>query len=769
MNSMKLLLIFFITGPFVWSSCSSTKGIPQNDKLYTGASVKVNAPGSITARQKKSLRSDLQGLTRPKPNARFLGIPFKLYIYNMFRNAKKGFFKNLRDKNGEPPVLLSQVDLQQNITILQNYAENKGYFHAKVTGDTIVKKKKASAEYTIETGEQYKINTVQFPTDTSELSKAISETVNNTLLKKGAPFDLDAIKGERTRIDALLKEKGFYFFSPDYLLIQTDSTIGNNQVNMHMVVKPDAPREARQIYRINDVFIYAGYSLDADRIDTLKTMAKTFEGYKIIDRRERFKPRLIEEAMQFEPGDIYNRTDHNRTLSRLINLNVFKFVKNNFEVVPVDSPKLDAYYYLTPSPAKSLRAEFTTITRSNNLNGSQINLSWQFRNLFRNGTQMNLTAYVGSDIQFSGAFKGYNTYRTGAEALFSMPRFVLPFTTLHKRGPFAPRTLIRAGYDILNRRQLYTLNSYRLEHGYAWKKTLEKSHELYPISISYVQPLNVTRAFDSLKTLFVGLKRIVDPQFILGTRYEYLLNQQASGIQKLNSFYFNGTVDLSGNIAGLLTGANVKRNDTAKLFNTPFAQYIKLEADVRYYRKIGMKSTWANRIDVGLGLPYGNSVEIPYIKQFFIGGNNSLRGFRSRSVGPGTFFPVPANGDPNAIIPDQTGDIKLEMNTEFRPHISGPLYGAIFLDAGNIWLKNDTMFTNKPGSKFTSKFLSQLAIDAGVGVRLDITLFVIRLDVAFPLRKPWVVPPLVLRQIDFRDPAWRRQNLVFNLAIGYPF
>lgn len=769
MNSRKLLVIFFIAGSFLWSSCSSTKGISENDKLYTGASVKVNAPASITARQKKSLSSDLQGLTRPKPNARFLGIPFKLYIYNMFRNAKKGLFKNLRDKNGEPPVLLSQVDLQQNITLLQNYAENKGYFQAKVAGDTIVKKKKASAVYTIETGVQYQINTVQFPNDTSALSKAISETVNNTLLKKGKPFDLDAIKGERTRIDVLLKEKGFYFFSPDYLLIRTDSTIGNNQVNMYVVVKPDAPGEARQIYRINDVYIYAGYSLDAERLDTLKTMAKAYEGYHIIDRRQRFKPRLFEETMQFEPGDIYNRTDHNRTLSRLINLNMFRFVKNSFEVVPVDSPKLDANYYLTPSPSKSLRAEFTTITRSNNLNGSQINLSWQFRNLFRNGTQMNLTTYVGSDIQFSGAFKGYNTYRTGAEALISMPRFVLPFTTLHKRGPFAPRTLIRAGYDILNRRQLYTLNSYRLEYGYAWKKTLEKSHELYPISISYVQPLNVTRAFDSLKNLFVGLKRIVDPQFILGTRYEYLLNQQASGIQKLNSFYFNGVVDLSGNIAGLFTGANVKKGDTAKLFNTPFAQYIKLEADLRYYRKIGMKSTWANRIDIGLGIPYGNSVEIPYIKQFFIGGNNSLRGFRSRSVGPGTFFPVPANGDPNAIIPDQTGDIKLEMNTEFRPHISGPLYGAIFLDAGNIWLKNGSMYTNKPGSKFTSKFLSQLAIDAGVGLRLDITLFVIRLDVAFPLRKPWVIPPLVLSQINFTDPVWRRQNLVFNLAIGYPF
>ena len=769
MNLMKLLLIFFVSVSFVWTSCSSTKGIPQNDKLYTGASVKVKAPASITARQKKSLRGDLQGLTRPKPNARFLGIPFKLYVYNMFRNAKKGIFKNIRDKNGEPPVLLSQVDLQQNITVLQNYAENKGYFHAKVTADTTVKKKKASAQYTIETGELYKINTVQFPSDTSDLAKAISETVNNTLLKKGEPFDLDAIKGERTRIDALLKEKGFYFFSPDYLLIRTDSTIGNNQVNMYVVVKPDAPQEARQVYRINDVFIYAGYSLNAERVDTLKTMAKVYEGYNIIDRRQRFKPRLFAETMQFQPGDVYNRTDHNRTLSRLINLNVFRFVKNSFEIVPVDTPMLDAYYYLTPSPAKSLRAEITTITRSNNLNGTQLNLSWQHRNLFRNGTQLNLTGYVGSDVQFSGAFKGYNTYRTGAEALFSIPRFVLPFRTLRKNGPFTPRTIMRAGYDILNRRKLYTLNSYRLEYGYTWRKNIEKSHELYPFSISYVQPLNVTRAFDSLQALFVGLNHIIDPQFILGTRYQYLLNQQAGGVQKLNSFYFNGIVDLSGNIAGILTGANSRKGDTSFLFNTPFSQYIKLEADVRYYRKIGAKSTWANRIDIGLGIPYGNSVQIPYIKQFFIGGNNSLRGFRSRSVGPGTYFPVPANHDPNAIIPDQTGDIKLEMNTEFRPHISGPLYGAIFLEAGNIWLKSDTMYTHKPGSKFTGKFLNQLAVDAGVGLRLDITLFVIRLDVAFPLRKPWEIPPSVLRQISFIDPEWRRQNLVYNLAIGYPF
>lgn len=767
MNSMKPILISLISGSLL-VACNPTKHLPPNEKLYTGARVNVHGP-SLTAREKKTLRDDLRGLTRPKPNTRFLGIPVKLNIYNMFRNSKKGLFKNLRDKYGEPPVLLSQVDLQQNVKVLQNHLENKGYFHAKLTADTTVRRKRARADYDAETGEQYTINSVHFPTDSSNVSLAIQQTIKNSLLKKDAPFDLDVIKAERTRIDALLKEKGFYFFSADYLLVKTDSTIGNHLVNMYVVVKPEAPWQAKEIYHINNVYIYSGYNLNMHRIDTLKSLAEVYSGYHIIDRNKRFKPYLFKETMQFKPGDVYNRTGHNQTLNRLINLNLFKFVKNRFEVVPVDSPKLDVYYYLTPLPSKSFRAEITTVTRSNNLNGSQLNLGWQHRNLFRSGAQVNITGYVGSDVQFSGAFKGYNTYRTGAGALFTIPRFVVPFATLRKTGPFAPRTAIRLGYDILNRKKLYTLNSYRLEYGYNWKQNLQKSHELYPISISYAQPLNVTHIFDSLRLLFVGMEHIIDKQFILGSRYEYLYNQQANGIQLLNSWYFNGIVDLSGNIAGLLSGANIKKGDTAKIYNTPFSQYAKLEGDLRYYRKIGLKSTWANRINIGIGIPYGNSVQIPYIKQFFVGGNNSLRGFRSRSVGPGTYFPVPTNHDPNALLPDQTGDIKLEMNTEFRPHISGPLYGAIFLEGGNIWLKEDTAFTHKPGSQFTGKFLKQLAVDAGVGIRLDITLFVIRFDVAFPLRKPWVIPPSVIRDINFFNPVWRRQNLVYNLAIGYPF
>ncbi len=763
---MNLFLRLMMISGFLWlTGCQGTRHLPANEKLYTGANVKVEGP-NLNTKQKKVLRNDLAGLTRPKPNTSFLGMRPKLAFYNTFRNAKKGFFKNLRDKWGEPPVLFSQVDLQKNTKVLQSYAENKGWFHAKVTADTIVKKKTAKAAYLVETGNQYKINEVSYPSDSSDLALAIAATVPNTLLVKGAPFDLDVIKAERQRIDANLKEKGFYFFSPEYLLVRTDSTIGNHQVNMDVVVKPETPENAAAIHRINDVFIYSGYAINADRFDTIKTNAENFNGYNIIDRRKRFKPFLFDETMQFRPGEVYNRTDHNRTLSRLINLNLFKFVKNRFEVAPAtDTAQLDVYYYLTPLPKKSLRAEFSVVTRSNNLNGSQINFNWSNRNLFRNGSQINVNAYVGSDVQFSGALKGYNTYRFGGEVVYAIPRFLLPFKKVSMKGPYAPRTNISIGYDVLNRKNLYTINSYRFEYGYEWKKNIQKQHQLYPVSITYAEPLNVTQEFKDLQDDIPGFERAVEPQFILGSRYQYIYNQMANDVQPKMAWYFNGVVDLSGNIAGLVTGANVKKGDTVRIGNLPFSQYIKLEADLRNYLKVGLKSTWVNRINIGYGQPYGNSSQIPYIKQFFIGGNNSLRGFRSRSVGPGTYFPTA----PTNFLPDQTGDIKFEVNSEFRPHIAGPLYGALFIDAGNIWLASDSTHTGKAGAKFTSKFLNQLAVDVGVGVRLDITIFVIRLDVGFPIRKPWEIPPSVLNQVSFRDPEWRRQNLVYNLAIGYPF
>jgi outer membrane protein insertion porin family len=747
------------------SSCSSTRHLPPGEKLYTGARVTVN--GASTVRQKKVLTEDLDGLTRPKPNSKFLGLRLKLGIYNLFRNKKENsFFGRIRERSGEPPVLLSQVDLQQNVKVVQSHLENKGYFRASVKGDTIVRGKTGRATYIAETGSQYMIGSVTFPEDSTPLSSVVRESARNSLLLVGKPFDLDVIKAERERIDAYLKERGFYYFSPNYLIMRTDSTSGGQTVRMEVAIKRDMPFMARDVYRINNIFIYPDYSLNTAAVDTNIQNVREHEGYYVIDREQKFKPVLFEEAMDFQRGEVYNRRSHNRTLSRLTNLDVFKFVKNRFELNDTTPlPDLDVYYYLTPFPKRSIRAEISTITRSNNLNGSLISVNWKNRNLFRAGEQLGVSIYVGTDVQFSGALRGYNTFRSGAELNFSVPRLLLPVRRPVNRSGYVPRTNFQIGYDLLSRTKLYTLSSFRAAVGYLWKQSLRKQHELYPISINYIRPMNVSAIYDSLISQDTLLARAIQRQFILGSTYQYTFNQLAAGTQRTNSYYLNMLIDLSGNIAGMLSGANVKEGKEVRIKNVPFAQYIKTEFDGRYYRKIGLYSTWANRVIVGIGIPYGNSVQLPFIKQFFIGGNNSLRGFRSRSVGPGTYrYPGTQN-----FLPDETGDIKLELNSEFRFRLSGPLYGAVFMDAGNIWLMNDSSFTHKPGGEFTSAFLNQLAVDAGIGIRFDVRLFVIRLDVAFPLRKPWEQNPWVLNQIRLNKIIWRRENIVYNLGIGYPF
>jgi outer membrane protein assembly factor BamA len=746
-------------------ACSSTKNLPPGDALYTGAKVSFK-DDQISNKKKKALRKQLSSLTRPVPNSKILGVPFKLYMYNKFAKAKKGPGKWIRERFGQPPVLLSTLNLTTNVQVLQSYMVNKGYFNALVEGDTTVKRKKATAQYTVQTGNQYHVQNVQFKGDSSILHNSVRETMPQSLLKTNDPFDLQVITAERLRIDNYLKEHGFYFFSPEHLLVKADTTIGNNKVDLFVTVKPAIPSESEKVYRINDVFIFTGFNLEPGQMDTSKADATYYKGYYVIDKRKIFKPKLFQQSMAFDPGDVYNRTDHNASISRLISMNIFKFVKNRFEVVPnTDSGKLNAFYYLTRLPKKSLRLELNANTKSNNLTGSNITLGWRNRNALRGGEQFVVKASVGFEIQYSGQFRGYNTFRYGLEPSFSFPRFLVPFFNFNTKGGFLPRTTIKLGYDVLQRQKLYTMNSFRTSYGYTWKESIEKEHELNPISINYIQPINVTPEYNDSAKNNVTLTKAIEKQFILGSEYTYTYTNVLN-YKPVDGFYFSGGIDLSGNIAGLVTGANINKQDTAKIFGAQFSQYTRLQSDFRYYRKVGENSVFANRIMVGVGIPYGNSSQLPYIKQFFSGGNNSIRAFRSRSVGPGTYE---APKKDSGFLSEQPGDIKLELNTELRFPIAGIVQGAVFVDAGNVWLYNAD--STKPGSLFSSKFLSELAAGAGAGIRFDLSFLVLRFDLAFPIRKPWLPPGerWILNQFDFGSAQWRKENLIFNLAIGYPF
>jgi len=574
------------------TGCSNTKKLPANEALYTGATIKVES-STANSKQNKAIKTSLQGLTRPKPNSKILGMRLKLAIYNFAgpvdttKKKKKGLRSFIR-KYGEPPVLVSQVNLDKNVQVLTNNLENRGFFHAKVTGDTVVKNKKAQAIYEVATGPQYTLNEVNFPKDSSAISNAIQNIASKTILKRDDPFNLDAIKGERTRIDASLKEQGYYFFSPDHLIVRYDSTIGNDKVNLYVSYKPEMPPLSKKAYTINDVYIYSNYNINTAARDTLKEDSILHAGYYVIDRKNTFNPKVFERMMRFQPGDLYNRTDHNLSLSRLINLGTFKFVKNRFEVLP-DSFKLNAFYYLTPLPKKALSAEFGTNVTSTNATGSEITLRWRNRNAFKGAELLTLSAYVGSDVQVSGRFRG-NTFRAGAEANVTFPRFIIPVFNWNTSGSFVPRTRIQLGYDVLNRSRYFTLNSFKGQFGYIWKESVRKEHQFNPIAINYVQPLNITDEYRDSVLSNPLFGRATRPQFIIGSNYTFNYNQLANAEKNAGGLYFNGVIDLSGNLLGLLTGANINKKDTIKFFRAPFSQYIKTELDTRYYIKLGQNN-----------------------------------------------------------------------------------------------------------------------------------------------------------------------------------
>lgn len=752
-------------------SCSNTKYLKEGQMLYTGAEVKIEND-TISKKEKNELQAALEENLVPKPNSTILGLRPKLYFYNIAKEPKKdkGFNYWLKYKVGEKPVLLGDVDREFNKDIIQNYSENKGYFNAKATYDTVSKNKKAQVIYIVRPGARYLISNVKFQQDSTLVNREIQALTNKTILKAGQPFDLDVIKSERERIDSGLKERGFYYFSGDNIIVQADSTVSKtHKVELNVKLKEDTPDLATEQFSINNVIVFPSYNIQDVKKgkysvpmnpDSLSKYA--YEDIYVIDPQHKFKPKIFDRALYFKKGDLYNRSNHNLTLNRLISLGVFKFVKNEFVVSDSLNHKFDAYYLLTPRQIQSLRLEALGRTNSANYAGSELNLNWTHRNFFKGAEQFKAAVYGAFDVQMGGQENAKNIFRAGANVQLSIPRIVAPFR-FNSSSAFVPRTNITLGYELLNRTEFYKLNNFNASFGYVWKENARKEHDLKVIDITLVSPANVTPAFYAQAKTPAAL-RVVEEQLIFGPTYTYTYTNTM--LPKTNTIYYKGTLDLAGNITGLVTGANVKKDKQKEIFGVPFSQYAKIENDFRFYHKFTEKSSFATRFIGGIAYPYGNSEFVPFSKQFFSGGSNSIRAFRARTLGPGSFDPRTI---PEGTLLDQSGDIKLELNAEYRANLYKFLNVAAFVDAGNIWLLHDDTF--RPGAKFSKDFLSEVAVGAGVGLRLDFSILVLRLDLAMPLRVPYYEKGnrWAFDRINFGDPSWRKDNLVLNIAIGYPF
>jgi outer membrane protein assembly factor BamA len=755
------------------SACSITKNVPENDALYVGAKLHLKQLADSIHVNQNDLKAELTTLIKIKPNSRILGLPYKLMIYNMAGTPSgKGIRYWLKNSIGEPPVLGSSINFEKNRDILENRLENRGYFQSEVTVDTIKKNKRLHIAYNLVLHPVYTIRNMEFRFDSSStIAKEIYVLAPATLLKGGRNYDLDLIKSERNRIDAGLKERGMFFFNADYLIMDVDSSLGTHQVDIICRFKKETPQKAKQDYRIGDVFVFADYKKDTDTsFQNVSSAGSLYKGYHIYDPLNKVKPSVFRRAIVLKPGDLYSREIHNQSLKHLVSLGMYKFVNAQFQETDTGRfPSLNAFYYLTPSPVNSLRAEVSGLTKSNNSAGTEISLTWRHRNFFRGAEQFSAKIFGGIEKQVSTQQPTVTTNRFGVEFNLLAPRIIAPFNwKAQTHGGFTPQTKTTLSYEFFERNTQYTLNSGKISFGYIWKSDIRQEHRFDIFSMNLVRPTYISPEYQQALDTNITLARSIEKQFIVGPNYNYNFNTQIKPNIHSNNYFFNANIDVSGNIMGLVSGADVRNGKQKNLFGIPYSQYVRTELDFRHYLRINKKTILASRILGGIGYAYGNSEVLPFMKAFFAGGTNDIRAFRARSLGPGTYYAGNASTSTVALS-EQPGDIKLEMNTEMRMKLFSVLYAALFVDAGNIWTM--TLDSSRPGSKFSGKFLNEMAVGTGVGLRVDVSFFVLRLDFSIPVRKPFLPDGQrwVLKNIDFGSTEWRKQNLVFNLAIGYPF
>jgi outer membrane protein assembly factor BamA len=756
-----LSLLFF-------ASCSGLKYIPEGQKLYTGSKVTIEAPTKL--RNQPALQTELTDLIRPQPNSSILGQRPKLYFWHLGLGKEKGLKHFLADKLGEAPVLLTQAQPANTRSLMVNRLQNHGYFHGAASSEVQVKDNTAQINYTVRPGQQYTIQEIHFPDRDTLIDVAIRATQPNTLLKVGDPYDLDVLTNERTRIDQALKNKGYYYFNPAYLLFQVDSTL-SGKVNVYYKVKAEAPAKATRPYWLKTVSLNTNYVLT----DTTRRPPVVFEKFLYYPDESVFRARAITRAVFLQPDSLFRQYRRDQTLSRLMSLNTFRYVEIKFKPSAAgDSAgraRLDADVLMTQLKKKSLRAELQLVSKSNGFIGPGLTAQFRNRSALRGAEQLLVNAVASYETQTKAPTNVESTRGTtglistefGLNAQLIVPRLLAPnLPFLNPRlvnSNFQPRTNFGLGVRYVTRTGYFSTTSYNANYGYSWKTKITNEQEFKIIDASY-NSVSTDTAFNRVLRARPFLRQAYTSQFILASSYRYTYNQQVLE-KRRQQIFFQGQAEVSGNLANAISSAVVGAKTPTEYYTIAgqrFAQYAKFDLELREYYRISADPTSGNRIvgrlQIGVGLPYGNSTggTLPYLRQYGIGGPNSIRAYAARQIGPGSYKPATTDIINNYY--DQVGDLRLEGNLEYRQDLFPYVKGALFVDAGNIWLVNND--PQRPGGQFkASTFLDQLAVGAGAGLRVDVQFFVIRFDYAIPVRANYGTPD---------DKSGR-----LNLAIGYPF
>lgn len=755
----------------ILAACSSTRRLGPNETLYTGVKKMAIIP---TDKEKlpSEMVSDIKGAVNVKPNgpipflSPYINNPFPvgLWIWNNMCDTCGGLRKWIYKWWAREPVLIQDVRPDLRVGMIKNILDNNGYFASTASYELIHNKKdpkKARISYTVDVSKPYLIDSIIYLNrDNSPIHQFIDSLARkNPYLHSGERFCVDSLESVRIEITNRLRNRGYYYFRPEYITYLADSTIIPQRITLKLDIADNTPDLALRQFHVNNVYttIERQSNRNAGSPDTIDTN----RGELIIMRPARLRENLIPSCITFRKGKLYSVRDMDRTQTRLSRTGLFQNIQ--IQPIPADTsasdPLMDVYITCKFDRPMEASVEVNATSKSNSYIGPGLIFGLTHHNLFGGAEKLNLQLNADYEWQ-TGRDRSsvFNSYEFGLSASLAFPRLLAPdFIKRIKRE--INWTTFTLSASILNRPHYFKMAQFNLGVAYEWRATRHVLNQFTPFKLTYTKLLHTTEEFESIMDQNPAIALSFRNQFIPQMNYTYTYDKFLER-ERINGFNFTASATEAGNIfygIWALCGVHGEK----KLFRTPFSQFVKGQVQLVYSRRLIRNSDqWlVSRILIGAEHAYLNSSEVPYTEQFYIGGANSIRAFTVRSIGPGSYR-APKN-QVNGYF-DQTGTFKLELNSEYRFPIVSVLHGAAFIDAGNIWLlKNDPY---RPGGQLkASTFLRDIALGTGVGLRVDIGMIVIRGDLGYGLHAPYDTGHRGYFNIPFH------RAFAFHLALGYPF
>ena len=812
---MKRNSIIYLLATALLTSCSLTKGIPDDELLFTGLkkivySDEKNYDNEAYDDHLTTTKEEVEAALATEPNGSLFGssyytVPWSwhLWVYNKYSGKESAFAKWMTKSFGKAPVLMSKVNPALRASVARSVLQNNGYFRGDVSYEIIPQKnpKKSKIAYTVRLDSLFTLDSVAYTNFPAPLQELIDSTQEESLIRRDDAFSVNQLDGERSRVSTLFRNNGYYYYNSSYASYLADTFQVDNKAQLRFQLADGLPDEALRKWYIGDIDVQFRKSAREQLTDSIHRRHLTiyFNG-----KNPPIRPRIILKDLKLRPRQLFSYDNYMESANKINSTGVFSTTDFQFTPRP-DSDTLDLRLNCVLDKPYDFYFECNAIGRTNGRFGPEAKIGFTRRNLFHGGEKLDINAHGSYEWQRGGG-ENSATFQYGADVSVEFPRIIAPFydsdrvrrdkngrRIRRRRFYSTPSTFAKVSTDIIRRPEYYKMHVVSGEWTYRWQSSATSQHEFSPLTVKYQYKNTTTAKYDSLVNKHAYLERTMGDYFIPKMRYTYTYTSPAT---LRNPIRWETTVEESGNVLSLYDRLRGKPFDEKykELYKTPYSQYLRLETDFTKTWSVGMESSLVGHVNAGIIWSYGNSYEAPLTEQFYVGGANTIRAFLVRDIGPGSFSDLGIE-DKQLFYLMRNGDMKLVANLEYRTPLFGNLKGAIFLDAGNVWRLRpfdigpkeewiNEEFVDEDGNKYSgeeayaimrlwtdgmtfraSRFFNDIALGTGVGLRYDMGFLVIRLDWGWALHIPCDngVSGYFFNVKRFKDLH------TLNFAIGYPF